>query len=122
MTVNYAILVTDTGASADTALNFIRTALTEGHRIHRVFFLHKGVAVGTTTNSDSVACWQQLQSEHQLDLVVCASSAIKRQVFDQREAKRRQQPQTLAEGFCLSGLGQWLDACVHSDRQLRFGG
>ncbi len=124
VTLSYAILVVSSPNSQGptTAANFIRAALNNGHSIYRVFFLADGVLCGRDAPGDEQQqLWQSLQQDHALDLVLCSSSAIQRQVLDNREAKRQNLPATIASGFCLSGLGQWLDACEQADRILRFG-
>ncbi len=124
MKLRYAILVSEQTANS-TTLGFLEALLTAGHRVYRVFFLHSGVEIGSIASEENkahLARWQTLQDAHNLDLVLCSTSAIKRDIFDQREATRRNRPATLAAGFCLSGLGQWLDACEQADRIIRFGG
>ena len=114
--------------SAKTALQFAEAALRRGVHLHRVFFFNDGVhcanrfAVPAANDIDLTARWQALQAEHQLDLVVCVSSALRRGLIDQQEAQRREMDShTLAPGFGIGGLGLWLDACMESDRIVHFG-
>ena len=73
--------------------------------------------------ADLPALWQQLASEHGVDLVSCVSSALRRGIVDEREAARHARgAASLREGFELSGLGQLVEACIRSDRILDFGG
>lgn len=116
-------------AAAGTALRFAKAVLAAGHGIHRVFFYRDGIY-----NSNALASpprdeqnipqqWQQLAREHQLDMVVCIAAAVRRGVLDAGEAKRYEKSsQNLAEGFELSGLGQLIEAGLHSDRVITFGG
>lgn len=110
------------------ALAFARAAIAAGHRVARVFFYHDGVycanqfAVPPTGESSLAARWQELAATHQIDLVVCVASAIKRGLLDANEAKRHQKAAgNIQPGFELSGLGQWVEACLVADRVVTFG-
>ena len=114
--------------SAQTALFFCRAALASGHQIYRVFFYEDGVQTGTSLsvtpqdernlNQD----WAAFISEFQIDAVICVASALKRGVLDNTEAARYEKSAAnLADGFDISGLGQWVDACLNSDRVVSFG-
>ncbi len=114
--------------SVQTAYRFADAALQRGHSIYRVFFYHDAVNTGNALSqppqdaASLPALWTELGQKHQLDLVVCISSALKRGVIDPTEAARYEKPAAnLAPGFELSGLGQWVDACLNSDRVLTFG-
>lgn len=114
--------------SSETALNFARSALKNGHSIYRVFFYGDGVHNSSellTPPQDEPNLfndWQQLASEHQLDLVVCIAAALRRGLLDEKEAQRYEKPQhNLGSTFELSGLGQLVDASVSSDRVITFG-
>ncbi|MBD2859654.1 sulfurtransferase complex subunit TusD [Spongiibacter sp. KMU-158] len=120
MKLQYAILVTSSQA-AQTAYDFAQALNEAGHSIYRVFFLGEGVTMGHRENTSALLPqWQAFQQQQSLDLVLCSSSANKFGVRDQREAKRQNLPETLADTFCISGLGQWLDACENADRIIRF--
>lgn len=114
--------------SPDTALAFARAALAGGHRILRVFFYHDGVycanrlAVPPTGSRSHAEHWSELAQAHGIDLVVCIASAVKRGLLDAAEAQRHAKPAAnLQPGFELSGLGQWVDACLRADRVVTFG-
>jgi tRNA 2-thiouridine synthesizing protein D len=67
--------------------------------------------------------WAELAQQHDLDLVICVSSALKHGMLDQVEANRRRLPSpTIHSQFTVSGLGQLVDACAQSDRLITFGG
>lgn len=111
------------------AFNFARAALESGHSIYRLFFYRDGVhnatslGVAPQDELDLPAAWRELIERYQLDAVVCIAAALKRGVLDAQEAHRYQRPShNLGSGFDLSGLGQLLDATVHSDRVITFGG
>jgi tRNA 2-thiouridine synthesizing protein D len=66
--------------------------------------------------------WQRLAQDHHLDLVVCIAAALRRGILDESEAKRYdKQSHNLATEFCISGLGQLVEAAVVSDRLICFG-
>ena len=115
------------GQSAWSAYQFALAALARGHSLYRIFFYHSGVVNASTSHRppqdeiDLTALWQELAASHRLDLVVCISAAKRRGVFNVTEAKRHHTVANLAEGFELSGLGQYTDALVHSDRVISFG-
>jgi tRNA 2-thiouridine synthesizing protein D len=114
--------------SAQTALSFCKAAVDAKHQIYRIFFYEDGVLVGNnlaispqderSLNTD----WAAFVQQHQLDAVVCVASALKRGVLNNSEAKRYEKTASnLADGFDVSGLGQWVDACLNSDRVISFG-
>lgn len=114
--------------SVDTAYAFAEAALAAGHRIFRVFFFHDGVlcgnrlAVGSGGDVPAPQRWAELAQAHGIDLVACVASALKRGVLDDAEAKRYGRGGgNLAAGFDLSGLGQWVEACLTADRVVSFG-
>jgi tRNA 2-thiouridine synthesizing protein D len=117
-----------THEASDTAYNFIKAALDNGHEIFRVFFYHDGVNNGTRLTSppqddrNIVNRWSELAKTHDVDLVVCVAAAQRRGIADADEAKRNgKDADNLAEGFRISGLGQLIEAGIESDRLLVFG-
>ena len=126
-----SVMVTGTPASqqsAQSALSFCAAALGDGHSIYRVFFYEDAALIGsslTVTPQDERnlnAAWSEFIQQHQLDAVICVASALKRGILDAGEAVRYQKPAAnLAAGFDISGLGQWVDACLNSDRVVSFG-
>lgn len=129
--MNFTLLVLGSPTSCQsgrTALRFAQAAFDSGHSIYRVFFFDDGVGVGNRLavmpqdEPDFAGCWQQLAEDHPLDLVVCVSSALKRGVLDAGEAHRYDKAAaSLSDGFEISGLGQLVDATLHSDRVITFG-
>jgi len=114
---------------SDTAFQFIRAALRNGHEIVRVFFYHEGVynGLGYAMPPDDerpvVKRWSDLAREHGIDLVICISAAQRRGLLSREEAVRVGKADTdLAEGFRIAGLGLWVEACLNADRFLIFGG
>lgn len=113
---------------SQTALDFARALVAAGHTIERVFFYRDGVHTASHLTAppqdelDLTQEWQILARAHQFELVVCIAAALRRGVLDQQEAARYSKPShNLASGFQIAGLGQLLDAAVHSDRLITFG-
>jgi tRNA 2-thiouridine synthesizing protein D len=70
-----------------------------------------------------VLAWQALHEEHGVELIICISSALKYGMLDDTEAERHERPAaSINPAFTVSGLGQLVDACSHSDRLITFGG
>ncbi|MBN0987940.1 sulfurtransferase complex subunit TusD [Amphritea pacifica] len=127
----FSIVVTGAPYSSQasaSALQFCRSVLKLGHRIHRVFFYADGVHSGSALAAppqDEInipAEWAALAREHELDLVVCIAAAVRRGVLDENEARRYEKSgHNLSSGFTLSGLGQLAEAGILSDRVVTFG-
>ena len=114
--------------SADSALQFARAVLAQGHEIFRVFFYHDGVNNGTRLSvppaDDRLIQkeWSQLSKENNLDLVICIAAAQRRGIMDEDEAKRQGlDANNIIEGFRISGLGQLIEGGIQADRTVVFG-
>jgi tRNA 2-thiouridine synthesizing protein D len=128
----YSLLVLSSpvsGHGSCTAAAFARCAIARGHTIRRVFFLDAGTMTSSRNSvcpqdeTDPLLAWQELQAQHTVELVICISSALRYGMLDDTEAARYQRPHaTIHPAFTLSGLGQLVDACAHSDRLITFGG
>lgn len=116
------------GQATATALRFANAVISSGNQLYRVFFYHDGVQT-----ANELICppqdelhipeqWQQLTQNSKVDLVVCVGSALKRGVLDASEADRyNKKHHNLKPEFEISGLGQLVDAAIHSDRLVTFG-
>lgn len=111
-----------------TALQFCRAALRQGHQIKRVFFSGDGVNTATMLGvppQDEMQLyqgWIELAELHGVELVVCISACLRRGIVDAGEADRYQLPtHNLAPAFIIAGLGQLVDAGLESDRLITFG-
>ena len=114
--------------SPQTALAFAHAAVQSGHRVLRVFFFHDGVhcgsdlAIAGAEQSPIATQWSEFAAQENIDLVVCVASALKRGIVDADESRRYNKASgNLTPGFNLSGLGQWIDACLNADRVITFG-
>lgn len=117
-----------THQASDSAYNFTKSALENGHDIYRVFFYHDGVNNGTRyavppqDDRNVGQRWSDLAAEHQLDLVICIAAAQRRGLLDANEAKRHgKDGDNIAPGFRISGLGQLVEAGIQADRLVTFG-
>lgn len=117
-----------THQAADTAYQFVKAALAEGHEVPRVFFYHDGVNVGTRLSVPPQderhiqQNWTALATEHGIDLVICIAAAQRRGILDENEASRQgKDANNIAEGFRISGLGQLIEMGIQTDRLVMFG-
>lgn len=114
--------------SSDTALNFARAVMAQGHEIFRVFFYHDGVNNGSRLTAPPQddrhlqRGWSDLAAEYNVDLVICIAAAQRRGIMDASEAKRlKLDADNLAPGFRISGLGQLMEGGIQADRTVVFG-
>ena len=112
-----------------TAAQFAHSLLSGGHQIHRVFFLDAGTYTGNANaifpqdDTNPLPAWVRLAEDHQVELVLCVSSALRRGLHDKTEARRHDlTAPTIHPAFIISGLGQLIDASAGSDRLVTFGG
>ncbi|TQV73460.1 sulfurtransferase complex subunit TusD [Exilibacterium tricleocarpae] len=114
--------------ASDSAYRFAAAALAGGHSIYRLFFYADGVHNATRLAAppqdelDLPQRWRTLIQAHKIDSVVCIAAALRRGIINREEAERYERDaDNLAPGFEISGLGQLVDAAVHSDRLVTFG-
>lgn len=128
----YSLLVLSSpacGQGAMTAAEFAHTAIERGHDIHRIFFLDAGTGAGSALavfpqdEADRLQPWVDLAEQHQVELILCISSALRYSMLDSTEAQRYEKvAASIHPAFTVSGLGQLVDAVAVSDRMLTFGG
>jgi len=129
--MEFALLVTAgpvTHQAAHSAYQFAKAALNKGHRISTIFFYQDGVYNGTRLSAppqdepQMMERWQNLTKTHEVELVLCVASAIRRGILDADEAKRQHKDSdNIAEPFKIAGLGVWIEATLAADRVLVFG-
>lgn len=117
-----------TDQAAFSAYKFVEAALSKKHEVRRIFFYGEGVLNANHLNTppqDEInlyEAWKELASSHQVELIVCIASALRRGVLDEDEAKRYEKDgHSMQAPFILSGLGQLMDAAIESDRLITFG-
>ena len=128
----YSLLVLSSPLSGNCsrhAADFAHCVIARGHSIHRVFFLDAGTVASAATSvfpqdeANPLQSWVKLSEQHAVELVICISSALRYGMLNQVEATRYERPGvTVHPAFTVSGLGQLVDACAHSDRLVTFGG
>lgn len=114
--------------SAATALRFAKSLIQQNHELYRVFFFGDGVHNAsklTIVAQDEINLqhqWHELIEEHDIDSVICVSSALRRGILDRTEAERHELDTASAHDSSeVAGLGQLVDAAMHSDRVVNFG-
>lgn len=127
----YSLLVLSSPSSGHTAQHaaaFAHAAIGKGHSLHRVFFMDAGVYNGSDAvvvpqdERDPIQAWEALAENHDVELILCVSSALKRGLLDKTEAERYEQAAaTVHPAFTISGLGLLIDASANSDRLITFG-
>ncbi|HUH38533.1 MAG TPA: sulfurtransferase complex subunit TusD [Spongiibacteraceae bacterium] len=128
-TLTYSLLVLGAPhqGGAYSALRFAEALADAGQTLYRVFFLDDGVLAGSANavaaqdGLDLHARWGALHARCGVDLVLCVSSALRRGLLDDGEARRYGKSVSVAAPFAISGLGQLVDACIASDRVVSFG-
>ena len=113
--------------SASSAVKFAEAAVAAGHKIHRVFFYHDGVRAGdvlavTPQDEESVLeRWRALHLGHGCELALCIAAALKRGMLNTDESERYDKLAAIVDpDFTVVGLGQLIEAIMHSDRFVTF--
>ncbi len=106
------------------AYQFAETVLAQGHQISQIFFFQAGVSNGNgfvypaNDEFNLVKAWQKFSQIHQVPLCLCIAASQRRGVVDQSTAFSCEQ-QNLAEGFILTGLGEFSRALLEADRVIK---
>ena len=129
--MKFAIQINSSPTDSNSAYNayrFVCSVLAEGHSVFRVFFYHEGIyhafnyAMPPDDELNFPKLWGALAKQYAIDLVVCISAAQRRGLLHADEASRvGKQDGDLADGFRISGLGQWVEATLEADRCIVFG-
>jgi tRNA 2-thiouridine synthesizing protein D len=117
--------------ASDSAFQFAKAAIENGHEIMRVFFYHDGVnnasrfTLPPQDDRNVVNNWASLNikdSEGNSELVVCIAAALRRGILDESEAtKNAIDGNNIHSAFRISGLGQLIEAGIQCDRLVVFG-
>lgn len=82
----------------------------------------QGNAIYPQDESNPLTAWQALHETHQVELVLCISSALKRGILNREEMQRHEQKAAcMHDAFQIGGLGLLIDASANSDRMITFG-
>lgn len=129
--MRFGVVVTSAPGShqgADSAWQFVCAALERGHEVDRVFFYQDGVHNGTrlavpaSDERDLPGCWSGLAADRGVDLVLCVTSARRRGVLDDEQARRAgRSAGNIGSGFRIGGLGQLVEMAHRCDRVITFG-
>lgn len=115
---DFSILVT-AGPQRPGALTALRTARAihvSHHSLYRLFLYGDAVLLAEQTpptgpTNETSRAWQDWIAEARVPAAVCVGAAHRRGVTSD----------TLATGFELVGLGDWIDALKHGQRVVHFG-
>ncbi|MBA6224833.1 sulfurtransferase complex subunit TusD [Colwellia sp. MB02u-18] len=119
---NRLALVVTTPPSSNlttTAINLVRAALDSGVSIVGVFFYQDGVlnaAKYLSIPSDefqTLAQWQQLNSEYNVPLYLCITAAEKRGLSDELN---NHESSNIDSAFTVSGLGELVELTSKAER------
>lgn len=128
--MRFAVVVQGTpfSGSSYSAYHFAEAVISTGHELYRVFFYQDGVyngnvlAVPPQDEWDISSKWAQLHEAHEVELIVCIASSLRRGLLDAAEAERYEKAaHNLGDTFEISGLGQLIDAALNADRVVTFG-
>ena len=109
-----------TTSACETALDFAITAIRAGHEIYRVFFYKDAVLIANRfleISSDERNVqkeWQAYSEGENKLLSLCIASGQRRGIVGDGAN------QSIALGFEVSGLGQFVEATLESDRVVSF--
>lgn len=132
--MRFSILVTASPQrpGAVTALRTVQAVCRSSHELYRVFLYGDAVQLANrfavcggsrgSARQSAQQQWQAWVTDAAVPVRVCVGAALRRGVADELEARRAGlDGASLASGFRLSGLGDWVDALSHSDRVVHFG-
>ena len=117
--------------ASDSAYQFAKAAIENGHEVIRVFFYHDGVnnasrfTIPPQDDRNVVSNWADLGivgADGNPELVVCIAAALRRGILDQSEAEKNGiNGNNIHPAFRISGLGQLIEAGIKADRLVVFG-
>jgi tRNA 2-thiouridine synthesizing protein D len=117
--------------ASDSAYQFAKAAIENGHEVIRVFFYHDGVnnasrfTIPPQDDRNVVNNWADLgivDADGNPELVVCIAAALRRGILDQSEAEKNGiDGNNIHPAFRISGLGQLIEAGIKADRLVVFG-
>ena len=110
------------------SLTFAKAIIqSEEHQLKGVFFYQDAVLLGNSFSQNPrdefnlQAAWQDIASDHNVDLFLCIAAAVRRGVISPDEAKRYEvEGSNLAQGFQLEGLGSLVGLMNDCDKTISF--
>lgn len=103
------------------AYQFAEALIEKGHSIKQVFFFQEGVSNGNAfvyPASDEVNLlryWQVFAEKYDVPLCLCVAASQRRGVVNEMTAENGNN-HNLAEGFMITGLGEFMAATLNADR------
>lgn len=126
----YSVLITTSpfhGDSAIRALAFIEGAIANGDTINNIFFYGDGVyhtnnlMLQTGDSHFAHGDWKHLATNHDIQLLVCITAAVKRGIVSQQEAHENGIGfANLHAPFEQAGLGEFFTALHECKRLVQF--
>ena len=127
MKISVVIQGSPQSQSCTTAFEYTKAIIESENEVYRVFFHQDAVLAANSLNeapSDEPRIgelWSELAAKHELEMIVCSTSAARRGILDKAEAKQRGTKSNLMPNFVLGGLGLLIDAVFESERTITFG-
>ena len=103
------------------AYQFADALIKKGHKISQIFFFQDGVSNGNAfvyPANDEVNLqkhWQMFSITHNVPLHLCVAASQRRGVVDSLTTSTTDH-YNLAEGFIITGLGEFMAASLKADR------
>lgn len=98
--------------------------LVQGQHVEAIFFFQDGVLNASRLNHppedefNLTPAWQQLAKQHNVELLVCVASALRRGIIDEDNARFHNiTGSNLADGFTIAGLTRWIELCQHMGKR-----
>lgn len=114
--------------SAISALAFSKAAVKSGHEIYQAFFYHDGVFNSTALSIPAQdekfpgQLWAEFATDENIKLVSCISSASRRGLQNETEARRHElKSDNLNSAYEIAGLGELVTASLVCDKTITFG-
>lgn len=110
MQVGILITAAATEAAASRCMERISALLASpGRTLYRIFIYGDAVQMAKASGNDEHSPWQRFADNYAGLISVCAAAAHRRGVITDDN-------RTLAQGFSLAGLGDWVDMVAHCDQ------
>ncbi|OOF81211.1 sulfurtransferase complex subunit TusD [Rodentibacter caecimuris] len=103
------------------AYQFAEALIEKGHSIKQIFFFQDGVSNGNRFVYPAVdevnlqRYWQVFSTKYSVPLYLCVAASQRRGVVNEMTAENKNN-HNLAEGFVITGLGEFMAATLNADR------
>lgn len=113
--------------SARSALKYAEAVIAKGHELKAIFFYQDGVyhantlSIVPTDELNTQQGFKQLNSEHNIPLLLCVTAAEKRGIIDaQQAAQESLEHHTVDNAFTVAGLAEMAAMAAQTDRMVQF--